>query len=173
MNPMKARRLCAAGCGRHGAKAARIYCSTKCQHQVANKQRYMIFLSGNYPPLVSNARAFRQLVVRYLGKEACTRCGWAKRHPITGRIPVELEHIDGDWRNNRPDNVTLLCPSCHALTPTYRSLNRGRGRAERSGGRANPLRRKRGTTEGRRSASPKKPAALEEPEKQLRLNLPT
>ncbi len=47
---------------------------------------------------------------------------------MTGRIPVEIEHIDGDWTNNLPSNLTLLCPNCHSLTPTYRALNRGRGR---------------------------------------------
>lgn len=35
-------------------------------------------------------------------------------------IPLELEHIDGDHFNNNLDNLTLLCPNCHAQTPTYR-----------------------------------------------------
>jgi hypothetical protein len=52
---------------------------------------------------------------------------------------VEVEHIDGDWQNNNPENLILLCPNCHSLTPTYRGLNRGRGRARRFGGRENPL----------------------------------
>ena len=173
MNPMKPRKPCAANCGRYGAKAARIYCSTKCHHRAANERRYRLFLAGDYPPVVPNTRSFRQFVVRYLGQEACSRCGWAEIHPLTGRIPVELEHIDGNWRNNRPDNITLLCPSCHSLTPTYRALNRGRGRSERLGGRANPLRRDRGTTEGRWKASPKKPAAPRDPGNQLLFDLPT
>jgi predicted HNH restriction endonuclease len=54
---------------------------------------------------------------------------------------VEVEHIDGNWRNNQPSNLTLLCPNCHSLTPTYRALNWGRGREYRAGGRANPLSR--------------------------------
>lgn len=44
---------------------------------------------------------------------------------------VEVEHIDGDWENNSLTNLTLLCPNCHALTPTFRGLNRGRGRSYR------------------------------------------
>ncbi len=54
-------------------------------------------------------------------------------------MPVEVEHIDGDWRNNRLENLILLCPNCHALTPTFRGLNRGKGRAHRRGGRENPI----------------------------------
>lgn len=35
-------------------------------------------------------------------------------------IPLELEHIDGDRSNNRIENLTLLCPNCHAMTETWR-----------------------------------------------------
>jgi 5-methylcytosine-specific restriction endonuclease McrA len=41
-------------------------------------------------------------------------------------IPLELDHIDGDRRNNRDENLRLLCPNCHALTPTYRGRDIGR-----------------------------------------------
>lgn len=35
-------------------------------------------------------------------------------------ILLELEHIDGDKSNNQLENLTLLCPNCHALTSTWR-----------------------------------------------------
>lgn len=38
-------------------------------------------------------------------------------------IPLELDHIDGDPMNNVLANLRLLCPNCHAQTPTYRALN--------------------------------------------------
>ena len=41
-------------------------------------------------------------------------------------IPLELDHRDGDNRNNELSNLRLLCPNCHAFTPTYRGKNRGR-----------------------------------------------
>ena len=39
-------------------------------------------------------------------------------------ITLELEHIDGDNRNNSRENLTLLCPNCHSQTKTWRNRNR-------------------------------------------------
>lgn len=61
----------------------------------------------------------------------CVSGGWAEKNPVTDRVPLEVEHIDGDYTNNSPENLIVLCPNCHALTPTYRALNRGNGRAYR------------------------------------------
>lgn len=35
-------------------------------------------------------------------------------------IVLELEHIDADRKNNTKENLKLLCPNCHAQTPTWR-----------------------------------------------------
>jgi 5-methylcytosine-specific restriction endonuclease McrA len=58
-------------------------------------------------------------------------CGWSKQNPFTKTIPIELEHIDGNSENNTLENVKLLCPSCHSLTPTYKNANKGNGRFNR------------------------------------------
>ncbi len=38
-------------------------------------------------------------------------------------IPLELDHINGDSRDNRRKNLAVLCPNCHAQTDTYRGKN--------------------------------------------------
>ena len=46
-------------------------------------------------------------------------------------IPLELDHINGDAGNNMPDNLRLLCPNCHTITPYSNGKNRGNGRKSR------------------------------------------
>ena len=58
-------------------------------------------------------------------RHQCEECGnieWNNQI-----IPLELEHIDGNNRNNSRENLKLLCPNCHAQTPTYRNKKRNIG----------------------------------------------
>ena len=36
--------------------------------------------------------------------------------------------IDGDNKNNKKENLKLLCPNCHSLTPTWRGRNKNSGK---------------------------------------------
>jgi predicted RNA-binding Zn-ribbon protein involved in translation (DUF1610 family) len=48
----------------------------------------------------------------------CSSCGnlgeWMGR-PIT----LQIDHISGDWLDNRIENLRFLCPNCHAQTATW------------------------------------------------------
>lgn len=70
-------------------------------------------------------------IKRYLREKSngrCPLCGWDKVHPILGRPPLEIDHIDGNSENNAENNLRLICPNCHALSPNFKALNRGKGR---------------------------------------------
>lgn len=67
----------------------------------------------------------KRLFLAGLKEQRCELCGWAERAP-DGRIPVELDHINGDKNDNQLENLRVLCPNCHSLQPTHRGLNQKR-----------------------------------------------
>lgn len=66
----------------------------------------------------------KRLYIAGLKAPICEICGWCKRS-IDGRVPVELDHMNGDPSDNRLENLRILCPNCHSLQPTHRGLNKG------------------------------------------------
>ncbi len=64
----------------------------------------------------------KRLFFAKLKPEHCEQCGWAER-TADGFLPLELDHINSDRHDNRLENLRVLCPNCHSLTPNHR----GRG----------------------------------------------
>lgn len=108
------------------------YCSNKCQADYQYKtfiEKWQVgFINGNkgkyFPQVLNHLK--RYLLEKY--GEKCCLCGWDKRHPVTNKVPLEVNHINGDSLNNSEDNLQLICPNCHSLTENFRNLNKGNGR---------------------------------------------
>ena len=65
----------------------------------------------------------KRLFQESLKKRKCELCGWSKKS-VDGRVPLELDHVNGNRFDNRLKNLRILCPNCHSLQPTHRGLNR-------------------------------------------------
>ncbi len=78
------------------------------------------YLSNKYP-IQSHVLRLR-LIAESIFPSLCSNCNledWLDKP-----IPLELDHIDGNHKNNNLSNLRLLCPNCHAFTSTYRGKNK-------------------------------------------------
>jgi hypothetical protein len=76
-------------------------------------------MTSEYSDLSFESLRFR---IIYEQNSCCNNCGLKEWMGV--EIPLELEHIDGNNKNNVRDNLEMLCPNCHALTKTWRGRNK-------------------------------------------------
>ena len=124
------------GCGiaLAGKKAYQKYCSRKCN----KKYEYDNYIEEWKTGKISGGDSIRgktsKQVRRYVFEKyqhKCARCGWNEINSHSNKSPLQIEHIDGNAYNQKEENLILLCPNCHSLTPTYGALNAGNGRKNR------------------------------------------
>lgn len=109
------------------------FCNNKCQKEYQYKEYINDWknskktgLRGEYQ-ISSYIRTY--LLKKYNNK--CAKCGWGVKNEFTNNIPLEIEHIDGNYKNNNEENLILLCPNYHSLTSTYKGANINNGRKSR------------------------------------------
>lgn len=113
----------------------RSYCCYRCQKDYHYKQYVNKWKKGEVAGNDGKDGEYLNAYVRrYMLEKAgnkCQKCGWSEVHPVTGKRPLTINHIDGISSNSVESNLEVLCPNCHSLTPTYGSLNIGKGRKQR------------------------------------------
>lgn len=93
-------------------------------HNWAKKRDLQDILKENTK--YSSNRLKKRLIKEGTLEEKCYKCLGSKW--LDEKMPLELEHINGNKFDNRIENLTLLCPNCHAQTTTYRGKNKTRYR---------------------------------------------
>ena len=111
----------------------RKYCSNECSALKRNEELICNFLKGEY--VINGNNALPGTIRTYLYKKSnfkCEVCGYEGYNLKTGKTILQIHHIDGNSKNNSPDNLQVICPNCHAKTENYMALNKGKsGRDKR------------------------------------------
>ena len=104
------------------------YCNNHCQFEYQRKERTRQWLEEGLDWGIQ----IPQWAKHYLAEQrgyACECCGISKWNGKN--IVLECDHIDGNHKNNVPNNLRLICPNCHSQTDTYKAKNTGKGREHR------------------------------------------
>lgn len=100
--------------------ASRKFCSAECR--LPKMQGWLSGADWSYVDGTLPAPA-RNYLLAQAGYQC--PCGWDTPNPKTGKVILTINHIDGNWRNNKIENLEVLCYNCHTLTDTFGSLNAG------------------------------------------------
>lgn len=85
------------------------------RHQARKRPLSEILVSGS--DYTNSARLRERLIAAGLKPAKCEWCdldSW-----LGARLPLSLDHVNGDPTDNRLENLRILCPNCHALTSTW------------------------------------------------------
>lgn len=119
-------------CGKELINVQTKYCSASCQQAYQSYQKILEWKAGTFNGM-SGKYGLSKIIRKYMLEKAnykCELCSWGKENLYTGKIPLEIHHINGDYTDNSEQNLQVLCPNCHSLTSTYKALNKN-GREER------------------------------------------
>lgn len=88
-------------------------------------------LTPNETIFVENSTYSNEMVKGRIVKEnlleyKCVKCGIDSWQGET--IILDLDHINGNNRDNQLNNLRFLCPNCHSQTDTYKGRNKNTGK---------------------------------------------
>ena len=112
-------------CGKEIRKGGK-YCSNTCRAKHEEQDKIKKWKAGELDGLIGANNDIATYVKHYLFDKynsSCQICGWNTVNKYTGKVPLQIHHIDGDCTNNSEENLQLLCPNCHSLTENFGSRN--------------------------------------------------
>lgn len=112
-------------CGKPLVRGQKKFCSQEHCNEYKKQEKIQNWLNGNDQGWTGTG--IKDFIRNYLLEKQeykCEICGWGKKNPYSGLIPLQIHHKDGNFKNNTISNLQVLCPNCHSLTDTYKSMNK-------------------------------------------------
>lgn len=104
------------------------YCSKQCMINFwwneTKKELLIIGIDNSSNNLIGK----KYLIELYQNKcQVCNLSEWQGN-----KMPLVLDHIDGNSYNNLLSNLRVICNNCDAISPTFKGRNKGNGRFKRA-----------------------------------------
>lgn len=98
------------------------HCSRECLHKHTwETVTRPAIENGTFLPYRNGRISYHRYLVERDGYK-CYGCGvseWSGKH-----LTLDIDHIDGNPKNDLPENLRFLCPNCHRQTDTWGSRNK-------------------------------------------------
>lgn len=114
----------------HPRAAETTFCSISCSWDWRRKTNDAKILAE--PDILGEVyrdHATQKLFLLRVGLHECSVCGITEWQGQP--VPLVMDHVDGNSENDKMSNLRLVCGNCDMQLPTYKSKNKGKGRASR------------------------------------------
>jgi hypothetical protein len=80
--------------------------------------REQLVVAASFASCMNDPKTIRRALLAVGVPHICAHCGcepeW-RGEPLT----LVIDHINGDYTDNRRENLRFLCPNCHSQTSTW------------------------------------------------------
>lgn len=89
--------------------------------KISNRDIPIFDILKGLHPQYQSFKLKNKLIKSFIKENKCDICGICEWNGQN--LNCELDHIDGNSRNHKLENLRILCPNCHSQTETFRAKN--------------------------------------------------